>query len=295
MLITPSGNVGIGTTSPSQKLDVVGHIEANTTNANFRAIDGSIITKVQSQTVGGTQGAIGTETNNNLAIITNNATRILVNTAGNVGIGTTSPTEKLHVEGNLELTSGFEIGSNSGSYWQRIRTEDSSVSTTNAFNFETRNGSGSFIKHMVIRNDGNVGIGVTNPSYALQVGGSIVGTSKNFIIDHPTKEGKKLLHACIEGPEAAVYFRGKSTSNIIEMPDYWIGLVDIDTMTVDITAIGPNQDIYVESIADNGEVTIASNTEETLNYFYVVYGERKDIGKLDIEVIDAEYSDESTD
>jgi hypothetical protein len=51
----------------------------------------------------------------------------------------------------------------------------------------------------------------------------------------------------------------------------------------------------VESIADNGEVTIASNTEETLNYFYVVYGERKDIGKLDIEVIDAEYSDESTD
>ena len=32
-----------------------------------------------------------------------------------------------------------------------------------------------------------------------------------------------------------------------------------------------------------------------LGYFYVVYGERKDIGKLDIEVIDAEYSDESTD
>jgi hypothetical protein len=75
------------------------------------------------------------------------------------------------------------------------------------------------------------------------------------------------------------------------MPDYWIGLVDIDTMTVDITAIGPNQDIYVESIADNGEITIAANTEEPLNYFYVVYGERKDIGKLDIEIVDPEYSD----
>jgi len=143
---------------------------------------------------------------------------------------------------------------------------------------------------MVIRNDGNVGIGVTNPSYALQVGGSIVGTSKSFIIDHPTKEGKKLLHACIEGPEAAVYFRGKSTSNIIEMPDYWIGLVDIDTMTVDITPWGPNQDIYVESIADDGEITIGANTEEPLNYFYVVYGERKDIDKLEIEVVGPEYS-----
>ena len=143
---------------------------------------------------------------------------------------------------------------------------------------------------MVIRNDGNVGIGVTNPSYKLQVGGSIVGSSKSFLIKHPTKEGKQLLHACIEGPENGVYYRGKSTSNIIEMPDYWIGLVHIDSMTVDITAIGPNQDIYVDSISDDGDVTIGSNTEFPLNYFYVIYGERKDIGKLEIEIVDAEYA-----
>jgi hypothetical protein len=74
------------------------------------------------------------------------------------------------------------------------------------------------------------------------------------------------------------------------MPDYWIGLVHIDTMTVDITAIGPNQDLYVESIADDGEVTIGSNTEEPLNYFYVIYGERKDIDKLEIEILDPEYA-----
>ena len=143
---------------------------------------------------------------------------------------------------------------------------------------------------MVIRNDGNVGIGVTNPSYALQVGGSIVGTSKSFLIKHPTKEGKKLLHACIEGPENGVYYRGKSTSSILEMPDYWIGLVHIDSMTVDITAIGPNQDIYVDSISDDGDVTIGSNTDVPLNYFYVIYGERKDIGKLEIEIVDPEYA-----
>jgi len=354
--VIDGGNVGIGTTSPSVKLDVDGNIKASqvgVTNIVTNRIvkfggtylddssitdNGSIVSFGSPIDVTGlaTANAFRTDTSNNTDynLFTRNSannavayfqsansstnqpiaffsygsttvaqgSHVLVvgkdksyfdNT--NVGIGTTNPSQKLHVAGNIELQSAWEIGSNDGSYWQRIRTEDSSVSTTNAFNFETRNGSGSFIKHMVIRNDGNVGIGVTNPSYALQVGGSIVGTSKNFIIDHPTKEGKKLLHACIEGPEAAVYFRGKSTSNIIEMPDYWIGLVDIDTMTVDITAIGPNQDIYVESIADNGEVTIASNTEETLNYFYVVYGERKDIGKLDIEVIDAEYSDESTD
>lgn len=70
------------------------------------------------------------------------------------------------------------------------------------------------------------------------------------------------------------------------MPDYWVGLVHIDSMTVDITAIGPNQDLYVDSILDNGNVTIGSNTESPLNYFYAIYGERKDIGKLEIEIDD---------
>ena len=71
--------------------------------------------------------------------------------------------------------------------------------------------------------------------------------------------------------------------NIIKMPDYWEHLVDIESMTVELTAIGANQNIYVDSIAENGDITVGSNTEEPLNYFYVVYGERKDIDKLEIE------------
>jgi hypothetical protein len=307
--ISNAGNVGIGTTNPTTKF----HIDDSATLgtgllvtgggqggplAKFTRDVGSTGTITISSSGGDPQINFASSANT-FALGTNGSTfeiadnsylgtnaRLSITNTGNVGIGTTSPSQKLHVEGNLELTSSFEIGSNSGSYWQRIRTEDAVASTTNAFNFETRNGSGSFIKHMVIRNDGNVGIGVTNPSYALQVGGSIVGTSKSFLIKHPTKEGKKLLHACIEGPENGVYYRGKSTSNIIEMPDYWIGLVHIDSMTVDITAIGPNQDIYVDSISDDGDVTIGSNTEFPLNYFYAIYGERKDIGKLEIEIDD---------
>jgi hypothetical protein len=133
---------------------------------------------------------------------------------------------------------------------------------------------------------GSVDIGNSSSTSNLTVSGNIYGYSKNFSIPHPTKEGKRLIHSSLEGPEVGVYFRGRSKSNTIEMPDYWSGLVHLDSMTVELTAIGPNQDLYVEDIAEDGEVTVGSNTEASLNYFYVVYGERKDMDKLEIEVDD---------
>ena len=132
--------------------------------------------------------------------------------------------------------------------------------------------------------ENRVGIGTETPGYTLEVQGSIVSTAgKSFLIDHPTQTGKKLMHACIEGPENGVYYRGRSQETGIEAPEYWSGLVDINSMTVDVTPIGPNQSIYVERIDDNGDICVGSNTAEPLNYFYVVYGERKDIDKLEIE------------
>ena len=104
------GYVGIGTTSPAYKLDISGGSLSVTNNANnpqVRAVDGSIITKLQSVSVGGTEGAIGTESQNDLAFITNNATKMFIqNSTGNVGIGTTSPATKLDVNGTITSESG---------------------------------------------------------------------------------------------------------------------------------------------------------------------------------------------
>jgi hypothetical protein len=111
--------------------------------------------------------------------------------------------------------------------------------------------------------------------------GNITGYYKDFLIEHPTQEGKTLRHGCLEGPEYGAYFRGKSSDSIIECPEYWVGLVEEDSVTVQLTAIGPNQNIYVDHIDADGNIHVGSNTDEPLNYYYMVNGERKG-KKIDI-------------
>ena len=81
-----------------------------------------------------------------------------------------------------------------------------------------------------------------NARFPIGIGRIFTGRAlknKGFDIPHPTKKGKRVRHICVEGPESAVYIRGRLTgSNIIELPDYWDGLVDLDTVTISLTQIG---------------------------------------------------------
>ena len=114
-------------------------------------------------------------------------------------------------------------------------------------------------------------------------GGDITcGGTKFFDIPHQTKQGWGLKHAAIEGPESGVYFRGKlSGSDKIELPEYWKWLVHEDTITVTLTPVGQYQALYVKDIKDN-EVYIGSDGD-FVNCHYVVYGERKDVDRWDVE------------
>ena len=108
--------------------------------------------------------------------------------------------------------------------------------------------------------------------------------TKSFLIDHPTKQGKKLRYACLEGPENGVYIRGKLTKeNVIELPEYWTKLVDPDSITVSLTPIGKGQKLSVLDISNN-QVVIEEEDSKDINCFYVVYGERVDVDKLEVEV-----------
>jgi len=125
------------------------------------------------------------------------------------------------------------------------------------------------------------GVGIAGNVY---IGGTLFATAKSFLIDHPTKPGQKLQYGSLEGPENGVYVRGRCTSGVIELPDYWTALVDENSITVDITPIGAHQKLYVDRI-ENNKVYIGNENimSKKINCFYTVWAERKDVGKLDVE------------
>ena len=125
-----------------------------------------------------------------------------------------------------------------------------------------------------------VGIGLSNPQFELEINGELSATNKSFVINHPTKPGMKLRYGSLEGPENGVYVRGElNGSNIIEVPDHWIGLVHEDSYTVHLTPIERYSQLYVEKI-ENYNVYIADNFMNPIHCYYSVWAERKDIPKL---------------
>ena len=122
-----------------------------------------------------------------------------------------------------------------------------------------------------------------NTSGAVNVPGAFSATTKSFVIEHPTKEGMTLEHGSLEGPEHGVYVRGKlERDNVIELPDYWTGLVDDDTVSVQLTPNKSFQQLYVEKIEDN-KVYVKNMTNLPINCFFFIQAERKDIDKMVVE------------
>ena len=107
---------------------------------------------------------------------------------------------------------------------------------------------------------------------------------KPFDMQHPTKgEGNRLRYACIEGPEVGVYFRGRlRRGKEIFLPNYWKGLVHIQSITVQLQPIGAHQDIIIKRW-DDQKIYLQSNGGLPIDCFYHVYAERKDCNPLVVE------------
>ena len=109
---------------------------------------------------------------------------------------------------------------------------------------------------------------------------ALLATKKPFDIKHPTKDGWRLRHVCVEGPTADVYVRGVIENNdTIELPDYWTGLVRSETITISLTPIGEYQELSAKLLECNTKVKVSNNLGRVGKYSYLIFGERKDVEK----------------
>ena len=109
--------------------------------------------------------------------------------------------------------------------------------------------------------------------------------AKPFDIPHPSKpETHRLRYISLEGPEIAVYFRGKlEDTNVIELPEYWKDLIHPESISVNLTPYETYQELYVEKIIWGQQIIIKNRESGPTNCYFTVYAERKDMEKLIVE------------
>ncbi len=193
-----AGNLGIGTTSPSEKLDINGNI--NMTGVNRRIFLGGTSANTFGIAYDSTYpdyGIFYTEGSvDHVSISPNgNATNGVLNVRGDghVGIGTNAPDNTLHIEGDLLLdvfgNSGHEKGiffregfSTTNKYNVSILAYDHngggsspdglSINGQDGISFNT--GSDTRNERMRLAQNGNLGIGTASPTEKLSVDGTVL-------------------------------------------------------------------------------------------------------------------------
>jgi hypothetical protein len=169
-----TGNIGIGTTSPTDKLTVqAGNIKVGSANRGIVFCGGG------AEIVGTSGYGIDFQTQTGTS-------RMTIVDNGNIGIGTTNPTAKLHVAGQVKITGGLPgygkvltSDSEGLATWQTASSGDNlgnHTATQNiVLNGHWLSGDGNN-EGVYVANNGNVGIGTTIPDERLTVAGTVEAT-----------------------------------------------------------------------------------------------------------------------
>jgi hypothetical protein len=190
MRLDSSGNVGIGTSSPANKLDVAGNgLFTNATYGFVGVNSGTVQTQFAANAGAGLD--IRVVSNHVMNFFTNNVERMRINSAGNVGIGTSSPDQRLRVVGTSG-TAQFGAGTAGNAVFINAFDSDTiymtaAASNANAFGFGSASNIPTYFmtnntERMRIDSSGNVGIGTSTPSTFGKL--NVIG---NIVLGNPTR------------------------------------------------------------------------------------------------------------
>lgn len=313
-----SGNVGVGNTNPSALVDIrtpldssamvgtdvdISNLslilskESNSTasngvgigfasSSNFATtldlnIGGAMIFE---RTGGGSVGGLHFATKGAVVGGGDIPIRMSIASGGNVGIGTTTPSEKLHVDGNIRVADDADIFG---------------VDVIQGFNDLRFQGDGIGGDDFRIQASGLSGIGGVSPNVALDVnnfssnsagaifvatnaaGGdkfqvwdngdvfaignfTVTSGTKNFMLDHPLDpSNKNLYHNAVESPDHVTYYHGTvvldaNGAGVVALPDYFQALNK--DFHYQLTCVGGFAQVYVSEEITNNQFKIAGGT-----------------------------------
>jgi hypothetical protein len=322
LYIAGSGKVGLGTSTPAVRLDVK-------TNEG-----GQAAMRLQNSNTGGYSGTeyLGNAGNVNLffgldnanattrmnsvnnhpiVILTNGAERMRITSAGLVGIGTASPSDRFHLFENANANTILRVENpNTGATAAAVFNAKADVaqlnliahaSTRTISRFGSPLGGWSELlsttgNGLAIGTSGNTPLVLgTNSTNRMQIGGAggvtvtgnftVTGT-KNFAVVDPADSQRAIYFTALEGPEAGTYFRGtarlKEGEAVIELPGYFSRVTEPEQLTVQLTLVGHWGQIYVAEKSPERLVIRAAPGTADLEFDFLVQGVRK--GYLDYEV-----------
>jgi hypothetical protein len=181
------GNVGIGTSNPLTATQIGPAYALTPGDIDVAAYQSSIYSQTNIGgllvTGSGTGGALGNEAlrvhlNSTgaydvMRVSSNNGDIMVANGNGNIGVGTTDPSTKIHVKDASGNATIFleDTGSTGANVLLKTSSHQYNVSSDSGGNFQIYDNDNT-ITRFLIEPAGDVGIGVTNPTAKLHVGGT---------------------------------------------------------------------------------------------------------------------------